>query len=122
LSFFVLLTADSFFALCTQNFPGDEQMSTTFFDKIFRDKNGELVVAQMPNPPLILWIAASLLGLLFTSGKVSLGLNFLAFGSLFTWAWQELFDGVNYFRKALGFCVLVGVMASKILGTQLGTQ
>lgn len=90
-------------------------MSTTLFDRTFRDEHGEIVIAQMPNLPLTVWVAASLLRLLFTNGTFSLGLDFLAFGALFTWAWQELFDGVNYFRRALGFCVLVGVMASKVL-------
>jgi hypothetical protein len=92
-------------------------MNTTLLGKTFRDENGEIVVAQPPNLPLIVWIAASLLRLVITSGQISAGLEFLAFGSIFTWAWQELFDGVNYFRRGLGFCVLVGVMASKILVT-----
>jgi hypothetical protein len=41
-------------------------------------------------------------------------LEVLAFGSLFTWAWEELFQGVNYFRRALGLLVLVSLIASKI--------
>jgi len=32
---------------------------------------------------------------------------------LFTWAWQELFEGVNYFRRALGLVVLIGCIASR---------
>lgn len=87
----------------------------TAFDKIFRDRNGEIVVAQVPNPPLIFWIVATLLKLVLTAGKVYTALDFLAFGSLFAWAWMELFQGVNYFRRALGFCVLIGLMAVKIL-------
>jgi hypothetical protein len=43
-----------------------------------------------------------------------MGLDVLAFGSLFTWAWEELFQGVNYFRRALGFLVLFGLIVSKI--------
>ncbi len=89
-------------------------MNTTLFDKTFRDSSGEIVIAQPPNPPLILWVAASLLKLGFKSGPVSVGLDYLAFGALFTWAWQELFEGVNYFRRALGFIVLVVLLGSKI--------
>ncbi|HEY9908282.1 MAG TPA: hypothetical protein V6D18_11845 [Thermosynechococcaceae cyanobacterium] len=37
----------------------------------------------------------------------------MAFGSLFTWAWLELFQGVNYFRRSLGLIVLLGAIASK---------
>jgi len=41
------------------------------------------------------------LGVLGIFTKV--GCSPLAFGASFTWAWQELFEGVNYFRRALGF-------------------
>jgi hypothetical protein len=89
-------------------------MENTLLDKIFRDREGKVVLAQMPNLPLIVWIVASLLRLIFTTGKVNIGLEAIAFGSLFTWAWEELFQGVNYFRRALGLLVLVGLIASKI--------
>ena len=68
----------------------------------------------MPNPPLIVWIVASLLTIIFTTGKINLGLDIIAFGSLFTWAWEELFQGVNYFRRVLGLLVLVGLIGSKL--------
>jgi hypothetical protein len=90
-------------------------MNTTFFDKTFRDQDGNVVIAQPPNLPLIIWFAASLLKLLPTNDKITSGLDFLAFGALFVWAWQELFDGVTYFRRSLGFFVLFGLMASKIV-------
>jgi hypothetical protein len=92
-----------------------EIRENTLFDKVFRDSEGKIVIAQPPNLPLIVWIAASLLKLLVTTGKINLGLDLVAFGALFTWAWEELFQGVNYFRRALGLIVLVGLMASKIL-------
>ena len=87
----------------------------TLFDKVFRDSEGKIVIAQPPNLPLIVWIVASLLKLIVTTGKINIGLDLVAFGSLFTWAWEELFQGVNYFRRALGLIVLVGLIASKIL-------
>jgi hypothetical protein len=86
-------------------------MENTFFDKTFRDREGKIVIAQMPNLPIIVWISASLLGLIFTTGKINTGLNLVAFGSLFTWAWEELFQGVNYFRRTLGLIVLIGAIA-----------
>jgi hypothetical protein len=89
-------------------------MDNTLFDRTFRDSEGNITIAQPPNLPLIVWILASLLKLVFTTGKVNLGLELLAFGSLFTWAWEELFQGVNYFRRALGLIVLVGLMAWKM--------
>ncbi|MGB8687876.1 MAG: hypothetical protein WCD53_11145 [Microcoleus sp.] len=88
-------------------------MENTLFNKVFRDREGKIVLAQMPNLPLMVWIVASLLKMIFTTGRINIGLDVLAFGSLFTWAWEELFQGVNYFRRALGFLVLVG-LASKL--------
>jgi hypothetical protein len=92
----------------------DKLMEDTLFDQTFRDSEGKIVIAQPPNLPLIVWIVASLLKLIVTTGKINLGLDVVAFGSLFTWAWEELFQGVNYFRRALGLIVLVGLIASKI--------
>jgi hypothetical protein len=89
-------------------------MESTLFDRTFRDSEGNVVIAQLPNLPLIVWGVATLLQLLPTSGKVYTGLDLIAFGSLFTWAWQELFDGVNYFRRALGAVVLIGLVALRV--------
>ena len=82
--------------------------------KIFRDSDGNIVIAQPPNLPIIVWVVASLLKLIFTSGLINVGLDLIAFGSLFTWAWLELFQGVNYFRRMLGFIVLVGFIGLRI--------
>jgi hypothetical protein len=46
--------------------------------------------------------------------NIHTGLDAIAFGSLFTWAWLELFQGVNYFRRALGFIVLLFAIASRL--------
>ncbi len=89
-------------------------MENTLFDRTFRDSNGNVVIAQMPNLPILVWVAATLLKLVFTSGNLHSGLDAIAFGSLFTWAWQELFQGVNYFRRSLGLIVLLGAIASKL--------
>lgn len=90
-------------------------MQNTLVDKTFRDSNGNIVLAQMPNLPLIVWIVTSLLSLIVTTGEINTVLDVVANGSLFTWAWLELFQGVNYFRRALGLAVLIGIIASKII-------
>jgi len=89
-------------------------METNLFDRTFRDSEGKIVIAQPPNLPLLVWLAATLLNLAFTSGTIHTALDAIAFGALFTWAWQELFRGVNYFRRSLGFIVLLGAIASRI--------
>jgi hypothetical protein len=91
-------------------------MENSLFDKTFKDSEGNVVLAQAPNLPLMVWLAATLLKLVITSGSIYIGLDAIAFGTLFTWAWQELFQGVNYFRRALGLVVLMVVIASKISG------
>ncbi len=89
-------------------------MSDTLFDQVFRDSEGNIVIAQPPNLPLIVGISATLLEVILTIGKIHTGLDLIAFGSLFTWAWLELFQGVNYFRRALGLIVLVGLIVWKL--------
>ncbi len=91
-----------------------EAKETTLLDRIFRDSEGKIVIAQMPNLPLLVWLAATLLQLFLTNGRLQTGADLIAFGALFTWAWQELFAGVNYFRRALGLIVLVGIIALKL--------
>ena len=68
-------------------------MKDSLFDKIFRDSDGQIVIAQMPNLPILVWVGAVLLKLIFTSGQTYLLLDTIAFGTLFTWAWEELFQG-----------------------------
>src|SRR4028119_34880 len=92
----------------------EKLMENTLFDRTFRDSEGQIVIAQPPNLPLIVGIVASLLKLLVTTGQINLALDIVAFGSLFTWAWEELFQGVNYFRRALGLIALVGLIVWKL--------
>ena len=91
-----------------------EATEATLFNRTFRDRDGNIVIAQKPNLPLLVWLIATLLGLLITGGNIHRGLDALAFGSLFTWAWQELFQGVNYFRRSLGLVVLLSLIATKL--------
>jgi hypothetical protein len=88
-------------------------METSLFGKTFCDSEGNVVLAQPPNLPLLVWIGATLLKVVFTYGSLHSILDIIAFGSLFTWAWQELFEGVNYFRRALGLIVLIWAITSK---------
>ena len=89
-------------------------MENTVFDRTFRDSQGQIVIAQMPNLPIIVWLTATLLNLIPTNSNIHTGLDAIAFGSLFTWAWLEIFTGVNYFRRLLGFVVLLGAIASRL--------
>lgn len=74
----------------------------------FKDKNGRVVIAQMPNLPLIGWFVFMLLDMLWKSHYSTDHSIFgtLSFGFIFTWAWLEISSGVNYFRRTLGLLVL----------------
>lgn len=91
-----------------------EAKTTTVFDRTFRDSEGKIVIAQPPNLPLLVGIAATGLEFLLSSGKLQTGVDLVAFGALFTWAWQEIFEGVNYFRRSLGLLGLVGLLALRL--------
>ncbi|MBD2313849.1 hypothetical protein H6G20_19450 [Desertifilum sp. FACHB-1129] len=88
-----------------------ETKQTTLFDLTFRDSEGRIVIAQMPNLPLLTALAAALLQAVLPSGNFQTALTLVAFGAFFTWAWQELFEGVNYFRRSLGLMGLVSAIA-----------
>lgn len=92
----------------------ETMQSPTLFDRIFRDRQGNIVIAQPPNLPLLVALTATIFTLILPSGKLQTGLDLLAFGVWFTWAWQEIFTGVNYFRRSLGLLVLVGLMVLKL--------
>jgi len=83
----------------------------TLFDRIFRDSEGRIVIAQPPNLPVLVGVTAILLQFILPGGKVQTVSELVGFGALFTWAWQELFQGVNYFRRSLGLIGLVGIIA-----------
>lgn len=83
----------------------------TLFDRTFRDSKGNIVIAQPPNLPVLVGAAATLLYFVLSGSELQTAIGLVAFGALFTWAWQELFEGVNYFRRALGLVGLVSLVA-----------
>jgi hypothetical protein len=92
-------------------------MENSLFNQTFRDDAGSIVIAQPPNLPILVAVTTTLLTLVVPSGTFYTGLDAIAFGSWFTWAWLEIFDGVNYFRRALGLFVLIAIIASRVFNT-----
>ena len=88
-----------------------ETKDPTLIDRTFRDSQGNIVIAQMPNLPLLVGLTATLLRFVLPIGEIQTVSSLVAFGALFTWAWQELFEGVNYFRRALGVAGLVSLLS-----------
>lgn len=85
--------------------------------RAFRDNDGNIVIAQPPNLPILVAITTTLLTFVVPSGNLHTGFDAIAFGSWFTWAWLEIFDGVNYFRRALGLFVLIAILTSRVFNT-----
>lgn len=78
----------------------------TFKDKCFKDKHGNVVIGQTPNLALTVAMISLLIGVFLDEGLVSEFIDVVTFGTFFTFAWLELFQGVNYFRRLYGFIVL----------------
>lgn len=87
---------------------------TVYLRSLFKDKDKKIVVMQKPNIPIISWLLFAGLAAVLPDGKFQLAADLIAFGSLFTWAWLEVFHGVNSFRKMLGTIVLVVIIVSRL--------
>lgn len=72
----------------------------------FKDKRGNIVLAQAANPPILGWFILTVINY----GVHSLAIAWLATAFLFTWAFLELYQGVNYFRRLLGLIVFVSLI------------
>jgi hypothetical protein len=85
--------------------------------RFFRDpETGELVVAQLPNLPLSVWLAATLTRVVLTPhGSVGTALSVVATVSLAVWAVLEVARGDSPFRRVLGGLVLAGVVIALLL-------
>lgn len=81
--------------------------------KTFKDKDGKLAIVGIPNVPLLTWLVTLPLGWIL-SGTADKLMSVIGHGALFTWAWLELFQGVNYFRRALGAVVLLYTIWSAV--------
>ncbi len=79
---------------------------------MFRNRQtGEITIAQAPNPPLIIWLVATVTKLIFDpSGTVGTVLAVVGTGALIIWAGDELIRGVNPFRRLVGAVVLVAIV------------
>ena len=83
---------------------------------IFRNRRtGEITIAQPPNAPLIIWLVATVINVIFDpTGATGTALTIVGTGALTIWAGDELLRGVNPFRRALGAGVLVVVIIGLI--------
>lgn len=79
-------------------------------DKMFRAPNGKIVLAQLPNPPLAGWAVCAILAALIDHGRAHTGFDRLSSALLLVWAYLEITEGVNWFRRGLGAVVAISVV------------
>ena len=81
----------------------------TAFDWFFRNRQtGRITIAQFPNAPLWIFIVATGLNAFVDADP----LRWIATAALVFWGLDELFRGVNPFRRMLGALMLAGVLLS----------
>lgn len=82
----------------------------TYFSKLYKHK-----VIQLPNPPILAFFLFSLLAFITPSESYFQHVMvLLTFGSVFTWAWLELFYGANALRRTLGVISFLFIIAGGI--------
>lgn len=83
-----------------------------WWDKIWKDKRGNVVIFQKPNILLIAWAVLTVISLFVPRGSTQENIWWISVAALGLWSLLELFRGVNYFRRALGAIVLLITVAS----------
>lgn len=77
-----------------------------FLDWWIRDKEtGRIVIAQLPNAPILVFLATYVLRW-FTGERLDSQLINVGMGALIVWGLDELFRGANPLRRLLGAIVL----------------
>jgi hypothetical protein len=88
-----------------------------FLEWFFRNREtGAITIAQWPN--LVLWIvivAGVLLWIWPAAGKSSVALTIVMKAGLIIWGADEIFRGVNPWRRCLGAAVVVYVVTTVLL-------
>jgi hypothetical protein len=83
-----------------------------FFDKIWKDKQGRIVIYQRPNIWLIAWAVLDVVAIFAPGRKISEYAWTAGAAALIIWCLLEIIRGVNYFRRALGLIVLAMMVAT----------
>lgn len=78
--------------------------------KFIKDKDGNIVIWQTPNAPLLCWVGIKLILAFIPVGHLKTGLTELSSAVLLIWSYLELSSGESYFRKLLGLVVMVSTI------------
>jgi len=94
-------------------YPYSRDVRHNIWDKIWKDRDGRVVLWQMPNIWLIGWAVFTTVSLFF-GGRVGDAFFWIASASLVVWSLLEIFRGDDYFRRVLGLAVLAYAIASML--------
>lgn len=84
-------------------------------NKIVRDKDGKIVIAQFPNLSLIAWALSTFLSRIVIESHIANIFRLIAVVSLLIWSLQELLQGSAIIRRALGAVVITSVLINALL-------
>lgn len=73
------------------------------------------MVWQKPNLFLWIWIVATVMSIIMNTNAVERFMVFIGGIAIIIWSIMEIYSGVNYFRRLLGVCVLMLIIASRFL-------
>ncbi len=82
----------------------------------FRDSEGRLAVAQLPNPAIAVWLVAVVVGMFDLSATHAATVDGVRHGALLVWALDEVVRGSSPFRRLLGAVVLAFQLVSLVHG------
>jgi hypothetical protein len=77
-------------------------------------KKKKYIIAQKPNLPIIVWFITFILLKIPYLKIAHPAISLISFGAIFTWAWLEIFQGVNTFRRILGGIVMAYIIISRL--------
>jgi hypothetical protein len=87
--------------------------TSPIYEWLFRNRTtGEITIGQTPNAPILVFVVAWGLALVWNpGGAIGTGLDVVGGVALLIWAADEVLRGVNPFRRLLGAVVLGGLLA-----------
>lgn len=85
-------------------------MNHTLIEKTFKDSDGNVVIGQSPNLPLLGFLMLGFGSVITHDGATKTRLRQFALLSLFTWSSLETVKGVDYFRKGTGAFVSIAIV------------
>ena len=101
---------------------GPSKPRQSLVGRLFYDKQGKVVIFQIPNLPIIIAGLAWLAILFVHSGALHTILEVIFNAGLIVWAVLEIGWGATVFRRVLGLIVLVWIIVNLILGVYVGIR